>query len=123
MREIKFRVWDKKREEFIYKFSVTEFVSYDPDLNEIFEKNDFVFQQYTGLKDKNGREIYEGDILLYELSYEESHGGELENELYEVKFVDGLFVWSDQSFCGQADAKSFEVVGNVFENLELLKDE
>lgn len=64
--------------------------------------------EFTGLIDKNGNEIYEGDI--------ESYG-------CEVKFWNGSFVLENksESWCYLSHTKDIEIIGNVFENPELLK--
>ena len=82
--------------------------------------------QYTGLKDKNGKEIYEGDFL------------EDEAGLWEVYFSDGMFLLDvvrkiSLVSLGIPDQKSryslltfvkgCEIIGNIYENLELLKNE
>ena len=86
MREIKFRVWDVKNKEFIRWW--LSLMDGDTELNELFQKPhpygesfDYDFQQYTGVKDINGVDVYEGDIV--ETIYNN-------NECGEVQYVDTL---------------------------------
>ncbi|MDO8226126.1 YopX family protein [Bacillus cabrialesii] len=82
----------------------------------------FYLMQYTGLKDKNGRDIYEGDVVKFKSAY-------CENKIIKavVKFKDSLgsFVFNmgdDQGFWRMdASIREIEVIGNIYENPELLE--
>lgn len=128
MRELKFRFWDG--EKFESKMGITENGEI-VDLGECFQneagKNGehYTVQQYTGFKDINNKEIYEGDIGIYHcpdiviMKYPEEECEIIWKENgWHVRHKNNLFLWVvDEKFC----AKSFEIVGNIFENPELLK--
>jgi hypothetical protein len=104
-RVIKFRAWDKNKKEM-----------FDP-VGEMDLNNDGVMQ-YTGLKDKNGKDIYEGDVLKIEKepNAEVIYG----NGSFVGKEVNGWDPMADYfPLCG--NIKTAEVIGNKFENPELLK--
>jgi uncharacterized phage protein (TIGR01671 family) len=124
MREIKFRAWDKYFKKIVevrsigFKLKTIKVIPVKS-INklDIYETtlDDIELMQYTGLKDKNGVEIYEGDII-------EQH-----EELYTV-------AWNDKMCCfvGYMEDMDYEmfsyvlrqkyikVVGNIYENKELL---
>lgn len=83
---------------------------------------DLVVMQYTGLKDKNGKEIYEGDIISYKY-YRGFSGGEKEI-IAKVEFIDGCFGFYEfVGYFNRYDLNESKVIGNIYENPELLKDE
>lgn len=110
MREIKFRSWLKLKKEFIYDFNIM----YVPTLS---EDGKIVIQQYIGMEDVDGTEVYEGDIVsgfnrIHECTTKE-----------EVRFLKGCFMignWNAHEFFNSH--QYVEVVGNVFENSELLEE-
>jgi len=85
------------------------------------EDKEHVYMQYTGLHDKNGKEIYEGDIVKYYQSPNYSKNWRTE----VVSFEDGCFA-PKPGYTGSDDLsdftnEGFEVIGNIYENPELLE--
>jgi len=121
MREIKFRAWDEGLEEMIY-FDLLSTDRLDFQLMTEYLEGSFVMQ-YTGLKDKNGKEIYERDILeITEKSVYVYPG------IYQVVYGAGGFDIEMKSFgesithrLGEIPNGYNEVIGNIHENPELLK--
>ena len=128
MRAIKFRAWYGKKEKMyeIAKVDIwgdidqaaCDLANTDEELFDIY-LHGVEIMQYTGLKDKNGKEIYEGDILLNKT---EEFG-----DIYsKVIFVDGCFMILEPE-CEYAEltvvevVNDVEVVGNIYENPELLE--
>ena len=129
MREIKFRAWNKTNGIMEYEFKPVLHSDYNIlYLSEFFKKYptyDIILMQYTGLKDCNGKEIYEGDILtnggvIYTLEWDN------ERAMYCLYFWDGLiWDWEEQiaDFYNYKNKKcDLEIIGNVYENPELMKD-
>lgn len=116
-REIKFRIWNGAR--FIGPTSPKELLLGCPNGDEYGFIDDLIFQQFTGLKDKNNKDIYEGDWVEYEY---EMHEGDMEDSLSEVKFMDGIFYFGDFATNDLNFRRtSLKIIGNIFENPELLK--
>jgi uncharacterized phage protein (TIGR01671 family) len=112
-RKFKFRCWHKEKKKFV-SLKTINFV--DNTITYTFD--DITLQQYTGLKDKNGDEIYEGDIVKATSDQYEN-----ENFVGKVIFDEGCFLtWINKNdIRGIWGEDDIEVVGNIFENPELLK--
>lgn len=113
-REIKFRAYDLNKKIWGTLAIGTSFES-----RLVPWGRDFALMQYTGLKDKNGREIYEGDIL----NTQQTGYGFYRNVNDVVVFVDGEFVCNDNSLGYQLKNDDFtiEVIGNIHGNPGLLQ--
>jgi uncharacterized phage protein (TIGR01671 family) len=126
MRTIKFRAWDGKNK-YILDCSYGNWISFDGVLyeeanlkyntpnTEIEKSKDLTLMQFTGLQDKNGKEIYEGDILK----------GNSKTRKSVVTFAEGIF-WANYGN-GQLELsilldpeKEVQVIGNIYQNPELL---
>jgi len=129
-REIKFRAWEIELHEWNIDYKIKlngDVKDFDFDYDGYYEfivpKEDYIIEQYTGLKDKNGKEIYEGDIVKardwdgewgkYRIKWKQSHCA------FEA-FKCGKYRKWNFSLTGFID---IEVIGNIHENPELLKGE
>ena len=125
MREIKFRAWDEDTKEMfdVFQMQYTGLMDFVVRLSVRVSDNqgwhkplyNFILMQYTGLKDKNGKEIYEGDIVK-----STSIGEEI---ISWVNFWDGYFTVEGRGIAALAyKTYEWEVIGNIYENPELLAE-
>lgn len=133
MREIKFRVWDGMRMN--YNPFVSDAQESGGNLHWVINELGSNLMQYTGLKDKYGLEIYEGDIVK-SITLEDQLWDANDFKNYEIKFKGGSFCfysengqrarqWNDgyQDWYSIENTETFdiEVLGNIYENPKLLK--
>lgn len=133
MREFKFRIRDEKNKKWLLDYECSNLGGFSFfDKRVVFGElakiiNQFVFNnngnkfedlkvmQYIGLNDKNGKEIYELDIIKYK------------GENWIVYFAGGvasfrLSLISDEDYCDISEGEDYEIIGNIYDNLELLEE-
>lgn len=118
-REIKFRAWHKNIKEMCQNVTT-----------DLTNRDYLEFMQYVGLKDKNDKEIYEGDIVRYLDSYDCSNENGYDFEEYynvgEVKYDNTAAAYeitNRNSVDMECIFDDIEVIGNIYENPEPLKEE
>lgn len=126
-RQLKFRRWNHTEEKWD-----RDIVDLIPNVIGMVSANymnypgKYIWQQFTGLLDKSGKEIYEGDILLYRLSQAEFAESGDSNDISTVVFERGAFKLNTGDYLHElanADLSiNEEIIGNIFENPELLSN-
>lgn len=130
MRDIKFRVWDKETKHMhICGEDVHDEISFENETNKAYyynlqngcgslrEDSAYILMQYTGLKDKNRKEIYEGDIVKSYYYIPNEDGTEGERYIIKtIKYDEVRCKYNIDMF------ENLEIIGNMWDNPELLKE-
>jgi uncharacterized phage protein (TIGR01671 family) len=146
MREIRFRAWDKEAKIMVYNIQnaydtinnslkgfrngkeIEDFDEYMltdtcSSFGEYLDSEYYEIMQYTGLKDKNGKEIYEGDICRW---YSVINDNDIEEEhILPIEHNFGAYTFNSMPICEWINERgnlNFEIIGNIYENPELIKE-
>lgn len=139
-RTFKFRAWDERNAQMLYKISVadggghvwvpedeiqimTSTTHYEDAETGYWLLSSFKLMQFTGLHDKNGKEIYEGDIVLLKDGIPRGDG-QYDDDIFVVKYDKNqtAFIGKNKftdEYLGHLEPD--EIIGNIFENPELLE--
>lgn len=120
-RIIKFRAYDGLNKKFTY-WTMNDLCTWDTKDEKPHALDEW--EQYTGLKDKQGKEIYEGDILHWYMYKDNGYKDQLIDENLEVRMSNGA--WragrNEKTFWHEIAnmEKEIEIIGNIYENPDLL---
>lgn len=107
MRDIKFRAWNTIINCYHYNIQNVHDEEIADSFQNILDNEELIVEQYTGIKDKNGANIYENDIV-------KTSGF----NIYVVEFFDGKF-----NPVSELEGSNLEVIGNIHQNSDLLVDD
>ena len=128
MRQIKFRAWDKKNKKWLFGYDYSHLGGFsllgevvllgEIQKIQLHDLKDIAIMQYTGLKDKNGKEIYEGDIL--EFDNKDENNRVRSKVIFDVGMFGVFFeeIWIGLIFLSK---RNVELIGNIYQNKDLLK--
>ena len=123
-REIKFRAWHNNAKKYMSELCLYLDTGELGDVSECFHnlenKEDYVLEQFTGLTDKNGKEIYEGDII--KAIYPNAQFANEAEQITVVKWAYDRWAFNNKTAGFYFSSLLYpEVIGNIHENPELLK--
>ena len=128
MNNLKYRIWDKQRKIMcpVARISFGDDGAALTILVEPAPSEDFyralvdgesgILMQFTGLTDKNGKELYEGDIV-------QTYSSKMKNGVFQIKYLERGFCMSQNEDDTSIDCPwfyEFEVIGNIYQNPELI---
>ncbi|MCC6101796.1 MAG: YopX family protein [Lactobacillus sp.] len=123
-REIKFRAWDKEDQVMDWPTEISWDDGGDIQNVDAYHKkmtNNFVLEQFTGLKDKNGKDIYEGDIVQYGNEEDMKFNVTFKQEIFYACNTLGSEFMVDTFLGSLAIGNRLKIIGNAHQNPELME--